>query len=165
MANSKTMTIAGYKPFWLYVGSTPAWVNTKTAYGMIAKENPFPLIPEPKDVYSNDWKDEDGIEEYVGAIKYKPLEFDVTFYIREEDTQSKTAAVLLREDVEAFFNAVKGSDFKIFDDFNGRGYQNVRYIGYSKESETVVGSVAKAVIKVSFRANDPITTVIGPITL
>ena len=71
--------IADYKPFWIQSGTTAA-KNTATEWGMVAKSNPYPLLPTPKEPYKNDWKDESGDDEYNAVMHYEPIEFSVQFY-------------------------------------------------------------------------------------
>ena len=50
--------IANYKPFYIQYGELTTAKDTKAEWGMVAKTNPYPLLPTPKDTYNNDWKDE-----------------------------------------------------------------------------------------------------------
>ena len=112
--------IADYKPFWIQSGTNAAR-DTATSWGMVAKTNPYPLLPTPKEPYKNDWKDESGDDEYNAVMHYEPIEFSVQFYIKTFKTPTKSAEQVLREQMDSFFDAVKNGEFKIYDAYTGIG--------------------------------------------
>ena len=148
--------IADYKPFWIQSGTNAAR-DTATSWGMVAKTNPYPLLPTPKEPYKNDWKDESGDDEYNAVMHYEPIEFSVQFYIKTFKTPTKSAEQVLREQMDSFFDAVKNGEFKIYDAYTGIGRQKVRYAGYDEGSYKKKNDWARAIFTVKFKINDPIT--------
>lgn len=151
--------IRDYKPFYIQTEADASAVDTAAAFGMVAKSNPYPLLPEPKEVFSNDWKDEDGDDEYTAGMTYKAVEFEVSFYVKAYSTASASAEAVLRSQVDAFFAKVGRGSFRAYDSYTGVGYRDVRYAGYSEESFLRRGDWARAIFTVTFKANDPVTRV------
>lgn len=151
--------IVDYKPFFIQTESDTVARNT-TEWGLIAKTNPFPLLPNPKDPYKNDWHDANGDEEWVEKIYYQPIEFEVSFYIKAYSTSQNKAEYILRKQIDDFFSLIRAGEFKIYDSYTGIGWQNVRYAGYSEESFIERGNWARAIFKIKFKVNDPITRMV-----
>lgn len=160
--------IANYKPFYIQFGNGNA-KDTLQEWGFIAKTNPFPALPNPKDPYKNEWLDENGDEEFVAQMRYQSFEFTVDFYIRAQTTVvlgavTETAESVVRTSMSNFFNAVKNGDFKIYDSYTGLGRQNVRYAGFEEDkfvSRRVDGADrsqdwAMCIFKIKFKVNDPV---------
>lgn len=147
--------ITGYKPFFIQTGTTA--VNTASEWGMVAKSNPYPALPSPKDLYSNDWKDEHGKEEYTAHMVYDSYDFEVSFYIKTFANSSESATDVLRRQMSSFFNAVRRGSFFIYDSYTGIGRRDVRYLGYTEDTFKARGDWARVIFKVKFRVNDPIT--------
>ena len=156
--------ISNYKPFYIQAVGDTAAKNTATEWGLVAKSNPYPALPKPKEPYKNDWKDENGDDEYVASVQYEAFSFDVQFYIKTYDTVTnnvvtKTAAVALREQVASFFTHIKSGEFKVYDAYTGLGRQKVRYAGYAEEQGGFMtrDNWARLIFKVTFKVNDPMT--------
>lgn len=151
--------IRDYKPFYIQTDSDTDALDTAASFGMVAKSNPYPLLPEPKEVFKNDWKDEDGDDEYTTEIRYKAFEFEVSFYVKAYSTASQAAEAVLRSQVDAFFAKVRKGVFRTYDSYTGVGYRDVRYAGYKEESFLRRKDWARAIFTVTFKANDPVTRV------
>ena len=151
--------IVDYKPFFIQTESDTVARNT-TEWGLIAKTNPYPLLPNPKDPYKNDLHDENGDDEWVEKMYYQPIEFEVSFYVKAYETGSESAEIVLRKQIDEFFSAIRAGKFKIYDSYNGIGRQKVRYAGYSEEDFTKRGNWARAIFKIKFKVNDPITRMV-----
>ena len=152
-------TIYNYRPFYIQTEGDSAAINT-TEWGLVAKTNPYPLLPNPKDPYKNEWHDEHGDEEWVERIFYESIEFTVSFYAKAYDSAEKTAEEQLRSQIDGFFNKIKEGEFRIYDSYNGVGRQKVRYAGYSEDGFTRREDWARAIFKISFKVNDPITRMV-----
>lgn len=162
-------TIVNYKPFYIQYGNNATASNTLTTWGLIAKSNPYPALPSPKDPYKNDWLDENGDEEYTTNMKYQSFEFSVDFCIRAKNTMSgnnvtQTAEETIRTNMATFFTAIKSGEFKIYDSYTGLGRQKVRYAGFEEDafiSRRGDGGraydFAYCCFKVKFKVNDPLT--------
>ncbi|CAJ0600686.1 unnamed protein product [Cylicocyclus nassatus] len=131
--------------------------DTAQKWGMIAKSNPYPALPNPKKVYSNDWKDEHGKEEYTEQMFYDSYDFEVSFYVKAFADGAIPATAVLRNQIQSFFNAIRQGTFRIYDSYTAIGRRNVRYLGYTEDSFRARGNWARAIFKVKFRVDDPIT--------
>lgn len=151
--------IKNYRPFYIQTSSDVSAIDT-TMWGLVAKTNPYNALPEPKETYTNDFKDEHGDDDFTDKIFYKPLEFSVSFYVKCFDTEGKSAQRLLHEQIDAFFAKIKEGEFKIYDSYTGLGRQDVRYVGYESEEFKARDNWAKHVFQVHFKANDPITRIV-----
>lgn len=151
--------IANYKRFLIQYGENATATDTKATWGMIAKTNPYPLLPTPKDPYSNDWKDEDGDDEYTTYMHYKGFEMEVEFYMKAMAGTGTTAAAELHNAAWAFFSAVREGNFRVYDEYTGLGFQRVRYAGsdYNEGDFKERGGIATTFLKVKFKVNDPVT--------
>lgn len=154
--STKTTAISGYKPFYIQKANGSI-VDTRTEWGLVAKSNPYPLLPTPKEPYNNDWKDEDGADEYNAQMYYEPLEFSVAFYAKAYASGSTTAAEVLRGWLLNFFDYIKTGEFRTFDTYTAVGYRKVRFDGYEEDYFRARDDWAAAAIKVKFKANDPTT--------
>lgn len=152
--------IANYKPFYIQKDGESSAIDT-TTWGMVAKSNPFPLLPTPKEPYKNEWLDENGDEEYLKEIYYESFEFDVEFYVK---TLGDNAEATMRSQIESFFSTIKSGSFMIYDAYTGLGRKDVRYAGYSEGEfkRKTVGSDkwARAIFTITFKVNDPITRIV-----
>lgn len=150
--------IANYKPFYIQTDADSKAIDT-LEWGLLAKSNPYPLLPNPKSPYKNEWYDEHGDDEYVDEMYYSSIEFDVIFYVKAYDNNGITAEEQLRNQIEAFFLKIYKGEFKIYDSYTGIGRQHVRYAGYTEESFVRRQDWARAIFKISFKINDPITRI------
>lgn len=162
--------ITNYKPFYIQYGDNTTATDTRSEWGMIAKVNPFPALPTPKEPYSNKWLDENGVEEYTDEMFYDSFEFAVSFYIRARSTVvdnvvTETSTETIRKNMNNFFNAIKKGSFMIYDSYTGLGRRDVRYAGFAEEefkSRREDGTDrsedwAYTIFKITFKVNDPIT--------
>lgn len=153
-------TISGYKPFYIQKGD--ACYDTKAQWGFIAKSNPYPALPTPKEPYKNDWKDENGDDEHTKDLYYEAFTFDVQFYIKTKDTitgnaVTETAAETIRAKLKAFFDIVKNGDLMVFDSYTALGRRKVRYAGYKEDKFRSRGDNAVCIFTITFKVNDPTT--------
>lgn len=151
--------ISDYKPFYIQTDVDLKALDTAKEWGMVAKTNPYPAFPEPKEPYKNDFRDENGDDEYTHKIHYQSFTFEVDFYIKTYATPRKTAVDVLQSQMFSFFSKVRNGQFKVYDAYTGLGRQKVRYGGY----EEIDGGFrardnwARLIFKVTFKVNDPIT--------
>lgn len=152
--------IINYKPFYIQTDVDTAAVDTRT-WGMVAKSNPYPVIPTPKEVYKNEWLDEDGDDEYNAQMFYESIEFEVVFYVKAYSTSTSTAEEVLRKQIDTFFSKIMRGEFKVYDSYTGIGRKKVRFAGVSEEEfkKRLVAhdDWARAIFTAKFKANDPIT--------
>ena len=154
-------TIIDYKPFYIQCENDLTALNTATQWGLVAKTNPYPAMPAPKDPYKNDFHDENGEDEYVSAMRYKSFTFQVSFYVKAFDVTANnvtTPAVdVLRNQISQFFDHIKNGEFKVYDSYTGLGRQKVRYAGNEEEGFKARKNWARLMFTVTFKVNDPVT--------
>lgn len=150
--------IADYKPFYIQAEKDTKAIDT-LEWGLLARSNPYPLLPKPKQPYKNEWFDEHGDQEYVAEMYYESIEFSVSFYAKAYDSEGVTAEEIIRQQIEAFFSKINKGEFKIYDSYTGLGRQKVRYAGYEEESFVRRKDWARAIFTISLKVNDPITRV------
>lgn len=142
--------ISNYKPFYIQVGNV--CYDTKSQWGFIAKTNPYPALPTPKDPYKNDWPDENGDDEYVTHLYYESFEFDVQFYIRATDVET------IRASLADFFATIQNGEFSVYDSATGLGRRKVRYAGFAEERAAIMDKdFARCIFTITFKVNDPVT--------
>ena len=151
--------IVNYNPFYIQCNADEEARDTRE-WGLVAKVNPYPLLPNPKDPYNNEWFDEDGDDEWNDLMCYEAFEFSVSFYIKAYNSDEGSAEQIIRERVDEFFSKIKHGEFKVYDSYNGVGRQKVRYAGYSEEQFKRRGNYARAIFSITFKVNDPITRMI-----
>ena len=153
--------IIKYKPFYIQKDVQEGAIET-TQWGLVAKSNPFPVLPTPKEPYKNEWLDEDGDDEYNAEMHYESFEFEVTFYVK---TIGEDAESVLVSQTRQFFEKIRNGEFMIYDAYTGLGRRKVRYAGYSEESYKHMKESdsskdwARAIFNVTFKVNDPITRI------
>lgn len=152
--------ISGYKEFYI---SADIYLTTAKGtladYNLIAKSNPYPILPKPKAPYKNDWLDENGDDEYLAHLYYEAFEFDVQFYIR---ANGSTPEVDIRSAINAFFTGILNTGaLRFYDSYTGVGYTKVRYAGFKEDLFQVTGSgnnqTARCIFTITFKVNDPVT--------
>ena len=152
--------ISNYQPFYIQTDADANAIDT-TEWGMVAKTNPFPALPNPKEPYKNDWLDENGDDEYNKKMYYESFEFDVQFYVK---TMGDNAEAVLLSQIEGFFDKVKEGEFMIYDSHTGLGRKKVRYAGFNSEEYrrryAATKDWARVIFSVTFKVNDPITRVV-----
>lgn len=152
--------IVNYQPFYIQTSADTAAIDT-TNWGLVAKANPFPILPNPKDLYANNWLDMNGEEEYTAKMFYEPIELEVQFYIKTFASATMSAEAVMRSQIDEFFAKIREGEFMIYDSYTGIGRRKVRYAGFAEEDfkkrETSDGSWARSIFTVKFKVNDPIT--------
>lgn len=151
-----TAILSNYKPFYVQRAGEAA-KDTYAEWGLAIKTNPYPVFPDVKDVYSIDWKDENGDDDYVNSSAFfESIDFEAVFYYVEERVGVSPEAsynLALRN----FFNLFKEGDIKIYDSYTGIGLQGVRLVGYSTDSYKAVREKGVGEVKIKMRCNDPLT--------
>lgn len=154
--------IIDLQPFYIQTEADSVARNT-TEWGLIPKKNPYPILPTPKEPYSNDWLDEDGAEEYTEVMHYQPMEISVEFYIKAFDSETAKAHELIQDQIKDFFSLIRNGEFKIYDSYTGLGRQKVRYAGYDEgmfKRRSQGNGWASAIFSLKFKINDPVTRII-----
>lgn len=150
----------------VYSGSTDTYtlgtmVDTFEEYGIACKECPFVLFPEAKDVLSEDWPDEQGVDVYLPAqAKLKDYDFEASFITSGEES---TVLTNIRSFAQFLYglNDNGSSRLAILDEHSGIGRKDVRVVNLGNElwwnddndDEKI------AIFKVKFHVYDPVTDV------
>lgn len=153
-------TILGYKPFYIQTCEDYDAVNVMTEYGMIVKAHPYPLLPQPKAPYNNDWKDENGDDEFVSPLFYEAEEIAYDVVIKTFTTDDESAETILRHQMDEFFAKIHCGEFGFYDAYTGIGRRKVRYAGYKEDSFKAKDNWARAIFTLKFKVNDPITRMV-----
>lgn len=152
--------IINYQPFYIQLNAEEGAIDT-TVWGMVAKANPFPALPTPKEVYKNEWLDENGDDEYNAQMYYESFEFDVQFYVK---VMGENAEAVMRSQIDDFFNKIGQGEFMVYDSYTGLGRQKVRYAGFGedefKKRIRASHNWARAIFTITFKVNDPITRIV-----
>ena len=106
--------IVDYKPFFIQKEGDEVARNT-TDWGLVAKSNPYPLLPTPKEPYKNEWHDENGDDEWCKEMRYEAVEMSVSFYIKAYDTETESSEQVIHNLIEDFFSYIGSGTFKIYD--------------------------------------------------
>lgn len=148
--------IVDYKPFYVQQKGEARAINT-TDWGLVAKTNPYPLLPTPKEPYKNEWHDENGDDEWCEEMHYEAIEISVSFYIKAFADSSDTAYDKLQDQIGEFFEYIRKGELRIYDSYTGIGRGKVRYAGFAEKQYVRRKDWASAIIEVKFKINDPVT--------
>jgi hypothetical protein len=152
-----TPPIEDYKPFYIQTESDTAALDTAEQWGLVSKTNPHPALPQMKEPYRNEWKDEDGDEEYVTDTHFESFTFKQGFYVKAYGTTVEEAAKTVRSQMNALFEKIRKGEFKVYDAYTGLGWQKVRYVGHEEHSYKARDTWARCIFSVEFKVNDPVT--------
>lgn len=129
-------------------------------FGFYGMEIPFVPFGEAKEPSRNDWKDEDGDDEYLPESGLKMQAFEVGIklgYKGSKDSANGKIAALL--------DYLTGRDgtgprMKIYSTYTKIGYNDVRFVSLDDDAELVrSGDGDILVITVTLKVNDPATRV------
>lgn len=152
--------ISDYKPFYIQTSVDDNAIDT-TVWGLVAKVNPFPVLPNPKDPFKNEWHDQNGDDEYTSQMFYEPIDFSVSFYVKTYASEDKSAEAVMLSQIDSFFAKIRQGEFMIYDSYTGIGRRKVRYAGYDEEEfkrkHKIGTGWARAIFTIKFKVNDPIT--------
>lgn len=148
--------IVDYKPFYIQAEGDSVAKDT-TEWGLVAKTNPFPVLPTPKEPYKNEWKDENGDDEWCDEMYYESIEMTVSFYIKTFGGSEGPSVELLHKQINDFFTYIRNGKLKIYDSYTGIGRGDVRYAGYSEGTYKNRQNWTSTTFEIKFKINDPIT--------
>ena len=148
-------------------------VDPLQSFHIIAKDFPFKIYPEPKDLPTRDWIGEDGLDVYIpDVLPMKQYDIEVTFLYSRERTQQVTDETI-RAEMTAFIefiygrekgaqsDSVKSARLAIYNEYTGIGRKDVVVTGISNDvfflNESDNDVVAE--FKVKFSVYDPVTKV------
>ena len=150
--------IRDYKPFYIQLGTASTATDIKETYKVIVKTHDYPSFRRPKDPYKNDWKDENGDDEYTAQMYFQAFTFKAECVMF---ASGSTARADLTTGVRAFMDALSGAgEFKTWDEWTQFGFQKVRLSEFKMPSEgdfDELDGYARVIFSVEFKVNDPVT--------
>lgn len=134
-------------------------VDTLDNWGIVCKDFPFKLYGEAKELSSNDWKDEDGDDEYI------PSELKIASYELEVEFVYKGSINTANVNIKGFLDYLTGrggtgAELMVYDTYTKIGRQSVRYVSVDEDifwRQEEGGDVV--VFAVTFKVNDPVTDI------
>lgn len=123
-------------------------------WGIRVTSCPFmPYGKEAKDLPSNDWADEHGLDEWEpSTLCMKVYELKVEFVYKGDD-----AAVDIKSFIEFLAN---GGSNKFYAADSGMGRQLVRYKGYDDNAYWLNNGDDVVTFTLNFMVNDPVTNIV-----
>jgi len=122
------MSINGYRILFKRVGDQSA-IDSYATYNVVLEDMPdIPL--EPKNIFTQDWYDQDGNDVYIPAtLKYKAAECKFKFIAKNDGNTS------VKSVYNSFVNYLEGKMFSFYCEYNTIGKQNVRLVKKPEEAE------------------------------
>lgn len=153
--------ISDYKPFYIQF-ATGAAKNILTEYSVVIKAHDYPSAFRAKEPYKNQWKDENGDEEYISpdGLFVEAFTFKLECAMFARGASEAAAIEDLKTGIRAFQNALKGGFFKTYDAWTGFGFQDVRLVEFPTPSENAYSSwddATRVIFSVTVKVNDPVT--------
>ena len=127
--------IKNYAPFYMQKVTDSAATDIQQTYGVTIKQHDYPMQLAVKEPYKNEWKDEDGDDEYLGKIFFEAKEISYDCVILVEKSTSDAARTELRTLVDNFQRFVASGELLTFDSYTKFGFTGVRLIEFSQISE------------------------------
>lgn len=153
-------------------GVTTATINSEEEFHMVVSEIPFHFVGDVKEPYSNDWKDEDGVEEYLPdeGLRLSAYDMDVTFLYNGAFNSfagnlRNFLDYLLGTQTDGNGNHIdNGCRLTIYDTYNAVGRQDVRVKKidpdvFVKQNVSQGTNQEIAKFKITFRVGDPVTDI------
>ena len=97
---------------------SPTIYDTFDEWNIVCKSFPYSFIGEAKDLPTNDWPDEDGLEVYVpkeGGLRLKPQTIEIEFVCCDMDARMRL------KEFSSFITGRDGTDvmFGVYDSYTG----------------------------------------------
>lgn len=131
-------------------------IDTGAKFGIYVSESPhLPVPTEIKNIYTQEWKDENGKERYFPIEpKYKEVKFEIDFI-------TKGSIDIVKANIRSFIAYITNSYIKIYDEYTGIGRQNVCYAKYKEKDYINYEEGLNHIVTFSleFEIDDPVTDV------
>lgn len=129
-------------------------------WGLYGMEIPFTIAGETKELYSNDWHDEDGDDEYVpGRLMMKAYDMKMKLAFKGKNGE-------VNENIRDFMSYLRGERndvalFRLYSTYTGIGRQNVRLVSIDDDAEFKrTGDYDLLIVTVTMKVNDPDTDIV-----
>lgn len=126
-------------------------------FSIFLKDAPFKPFPEAKELYSNDWHDEDGLDEYIPDV-LKMASYTIPLEFAYKGPKDSAYGV-----IKTFIDYLTGRDgsgaeMSFYSTYLGFGRRCVRFVSIDDSAELVRDGVDGDILifKVTFKVNDPI---------
>jgi len=135
--------------------------ETGSDFGFYGMEIPFMMQAEAKEPSRNDWKDEDGDDEYIPQNGLRIQAFEIEIKLGYKGSKDTANAKL-----EAFLKYLTGRDgsgarMKIYSTYTKIGYNEVRFVSISDDAELVRDTDGDIlIVTITLKVNDPVTKVV-----
>lgn len=149
------------------IGNNAAWtIETQSSNKIVLLEMPDNIPLKPKNIYSHQWLDENGDDEYIPAtLYYEPVVIAMKFGARVDNSSSTGT---LRTTVKSFIDSINGKVFSFYAPSFGIGRQNCRVESIPEDAAyhnlPIAGGSTyeeQLVFTINVKINDPYT----PVTL
>lgn len=128
--------------------------DTKERFGLWIQHSPFTITPAPKNILTQEWKDEDGEDVFIPSnIVHSAYDMELTFVYLRNDGQAVN-------NITAFIDTIKGKWLKIYDSYIQQGRQGIYMIECdSQPTFKRRNNYNLAIFTCKFKVNDPDTNI------
>lgn len=152
-----------YAPFYIqWVNSLQGAIDIRSRYGVTILVHEYPAKMAPKDVYTIDWKERNGDDEY-GPSGWKAISLKLKCVIFSNADDKNTAREEIRDAVRTFREALSlERGFWIYDDWTKHGFKKVRLEEFQEIGEgdfRVFDGMCRLIFTVTLKVNDPISRI------
>ena len=130
-------------------------VETIEDFGLYCVDIPFKPAGDVKDIVSRDWKDENGVDEYIPAdgLKMSAYEIDVKFGYKGDKFGANKA-------ISSLLSYLATGYVSIYDTYTDIGRQKVRLVKLNDDADLVRDDDSDILIfSVTLKVCDPITNI------
>lgn len=171
--------ISDYKPFYIQFASGNAQ-DILTQYSVVVKAHDYPISYKVKEPYKNQWKDQNGDDEYIPStgLKVEAFTFKLECAMFAKPTPAgqgiaaQTANEALSAGVLAFKDALVSGAFKTYDAYTAFGFKEVRlqefqmpaqdaYVVWDSRNGSSMDHTARVIFTVILKVNDPTNMVLS----
>lgn len=130
-------------------------IETIEEFGLYCVDIPFKPVSDVKEVTSRDWKDENGIDEYIPAdgLKLSAYDIDIKFGYKGDKFGANEA-------ISSFIEFLISGYVSIYDTYTRIGRQKVRFMKLNDNAELVRSDDGDILIfSATFKVCDPLTNI------
>ena len=137
-------------------------VDSVRDFGMYCKEVPFTIFGEAKELSSDDYKGEDGEDEYIPKkLPLKSYTIEVTFAFKGDRDSANKALVSFMNYLTGRDGNDEGAEFDMYSSYTNIGRQKCRFVSISNDAELVRKDGYDILFpKITFKVNDPATDIV-----
>lgn len=155
--------LRSYAPFYImWVNSLQGAIDIRSRYGVTILVHEYPAKMAPKDVYTIDWKDRNGDDEY-GPVSWKAISIKLKCAVFSDAEDKDAAREEIRDAVRTFREALTPSmGLWIYDDWTKYGFKGVRLEEFPEIGEgdfRVFEGLCRLIFTVTLKINDPLSRI------